>query len=1447
MGRIRVFYLLAAVILGCGLFLATWSYAAQPTPPQTDQSASDDVGVHSTSRAAGLPRPTSLVSRSDAPAGVLYDNGPLVNSPGTGVGGADESVLQNFTLGMSTLGFGHQLVAGNRIADDFTISDPYGWQIDQITFYAYQSNSGNNSTMTAVNYRIWDGPPNNPASVVVFGDTTTNRLITSTWSNIYRVTEESTGNNTERPVMVNVVSAGVILTAGDYWLDWQTDGTLTSGPWAPPVTINGQSTTGNGLRYQGSTGLWSSAVDSGTNTPQDFPFILEGTVLAGYCAPGFAIPDDDPAGVSSSLTLTNTHYLLDMDVILSATHSWVGDLSLTLTHDDTGISVTLVDRPGLPGAPAGCSGNDLHNTLDDEASLSIEDDCTSGPDPTLAYIPGEHYAPNEPLSAFDYELLGGSWTLTATDNAATNVGNVNLWCLAPVVGQPAVTLTKTVGLESNLCATGDYLVVEPGAEVTYCYQVTNTGTMTLTTHDLVDTELGPLLTGFFYDLPPGATTLLTTTVTMTQTAVNTATWTASVAGGPSAAASDSATVIVAGDEPLVCNGPAAIFAEGIPDNWRAADNLGTGVVWTGTGEAGYPADCGEDNYTGGEGVAACVSSDEFGRADYDTELWSPAFDLSGYLNVTLDYLANFQAFRTTERLDLDISDDDGSSWTNLLSWNSDHGSFRGTTGEAVSLDLSTYAGQSDLILRWHYYDTEANDWNWYAEIDEVSLSCDNVPRVPDVAVEPAAISSTQSLNVTTTWPLTVSNGGNATLTWTIDESPPGLSPMMRATRPTAVLYDQTDSPGLNSITSQEFEEVRADFDSQAADDFVVPAGETWTVETVYAGGVYFNGPGPTPYVNVYFYADSGGLPGDELTFYDGLTSFSDVSGTLTIDLSAAPAVLPEGTYWVSVQADMDFTPGGQWGWTERTIQSNNPSAWRNPGDGYATGCADWEERTLCGIGSDPDLIFQLLGTSSSGGEPGCAPGDITWATVSPTSGETAAGESSPITITFHSAGLTAGVYTGTLCLSSNDPDESQVQVPLTLTVETAPAIAVDPAALSSTQFPNTQVTQSLTISNGGTADLDWIIEEEPPGVRGNLPSPWGGGPGVRVSTILYDNGPLINSPGTGVGGADESIVQTTSLGMTNFGFGHQLSAGNRVADDFTISDANGWWIGQMIFYAYQTGSGNSSTITAVNFQIWDGPPNHPASRVVFGDTTTNRLTSTAWGNIYRVTEGTTGSNTERPVMVNVVSAGVALGPGTYWLDWQTDGLSSFSGPWAPPITINGLSTTGDALQYTPTGGWAAIIDTGTNTAQGLPFVVEGSVRAPCAVADIAWFSAVPAAGTTLPGGRDSVTATFDSSGLTTGIYTGTLCIGSNDPRRPLVLLPISLVIAAEPTPTPSPTLTLTPTNTPTATPTLMPTDVEISRFDHAPSPTAALLWLLLLIFLVVGAAIFVKQQTRPHG
>ncbi len=634
---------------------------------------------------------------------------------------------------------------------------------------------------------------------------------------------------------------------------------------------------------------------------------------------------------------------------------------------------------------------------------------------------------------------------------------------------PGITLNKTVGTDQSICAVTDLITVPAGTDVTYCYEVTNTGDVTLTLHDLVDSELGTILNDFPYSLAPAASAFLTQTAQVNTTTGNAATWTAFNAGpSDEASAVDTARVNVSGGEPLVCNAPAVTFDSAIPPDWSVLDNEGTGVVWIGSGPSGYPTDCGEDNYTGGAGGAACASSDAFGTTEYDTELRSPPIDLTGYITATLSYLANYQNFAQLDFLDLDISTDGGSGWTNLLSWNEDHGAFRSTPGEAVSVDLSAYVGLSGLILRWRYYDPNAGDFDWYAEIDDISLACSG--GGPDIAVTPASLRSDQLPETQAVATLTISNTGSGDLNWTVVESPsapiaptggsapvPVASPGVRLIEarrvtgspgakpgtsgpsgspdaprtyagPLAVLYDQTDNPGANSITSQEFDAANSIFDNQAADDFVVPASDGgWAVEEVYVAGVYFNGPGPTPLVDVYFYEDSAGLPGSQLYAYEDWAAFSDAAGSLTVDLSSSPAVLSPGTYWVSVRADMDFTPNGQWGWTERTVQSNSPSTWRNPGDGFGTGCVDWSVRTGCNVGTQPDLIFQLVGETSCGT-------DVPWVSVSPAGGTTPPGGSTDVTITFDSTGLGEGFYTGSLCVNSDDPDEPSIIVPLTLVV-----------------------------------------------------------------------------------------------------------------------------------------------------------------------------------------------------------------------------------------------------------------------------------------------------------------------------------------------------------------------------------------------------------------------------
>ena len=241
---------------------------------------------------------TSNYSFPTAVTAALYSNGPLVNSVGTGVGGLDESILQNTSLGLSSLGFAHQLGSTARVADDFTIVGP-DWNITNITFYAYQTGA-TASTITAVNLRIWDGVPGAAGSNVVFGDDTTNIMASTVNSNILRVTETSTGTATDRQIAASDVAVNITLPAGTYWLDWQSDGSGGSGPWAPPITISGQTTTGNARQFF--SGTWADLTDAGAATPQGLPFIIQGT-SAVVLAPPTPVPTINWVGLALLLMM----------------------------------------------------------------------------------------------------------------------------------------------------------------------------------------------------------------------------------------------------------------------------------------------------------------------------------------------------------------------------------------------------------------------------------------------------------------------------------------------------------------------------------------------------------------------------------------------------------------------------------------------------------------------------------------------------------------------------------------------------------------------------------------------------------------------------------------------------------------------------------------------------------------------------------------------------------------------------------------------------------------------------------------------------------------------------------------------------------------------------------------------------------------------------------------
>ncbi|HEY5535788.1 MAG TPA: T9SS type A sorting domain-containing protein [Ignavibacteria bacterium] len=208
----------------------------------------------------GTSNPGTII---DNPEAVLYDRSQCISHPGAGFGGADASAIE---LPGTTYGPNMGAIYPYRIADKFEVPAGKTWTIDSVLVYGYQTGSTTTSTMTSVTLRIWKGiGPDTTGAIVAFGDTTTNRMASTRFTNIYRVTSTTLTNN-QRPIMVENVTVGTTLTEGTYWVDYNMGGTIASGPWCVPRTILGTLVTGEARqRVTNSPIVWNAIQDPAPN------------------------------------------------------------------------------------------------------------------------------------------------------------------------------------------------------------------------------------------------------------------------------------------------------------------------------------------------------------------------------------------------------------------------------------------------------------------------------------------------------------------------------------------------------------------------------------------------------------------------------------------------------------------------------------------------------------------------------------------------------------------------------------------------------------------------------------------------------------------------------------------------------------------------------------------------------------------------------------------------------------------------------------------------------------------------------------------------------------------------------------------------------------------------------------------------------------------------------
>lgn len=217
--------------------------------------------------------------------------------------------------------------------------------------------------------------------------------------------------------------------------------------------------------------------------------------------------------------------------------------------------------------------------------------------------------------AFTYTHSGDaatsdSFTYQATDNLGSSAVATVTVAINPF------TFSKTVSLAGikPLCTPVDEIHAPVGTTIVYCYTLRNVGDTPLTTHSLVDSHLGPLLTNHVHTVAPGAVFSVTFTQTLAVSTTNIATWTITsnaeqaLAGPTTNIAKTAATVRIAAPTD-------DSDGDTIPDNQeKAGDNDGDNIPNFLDSDA--DGDGKLDKEEVGSNPAQPIDSDQDGIPDY---------------------------------------------------------------------------------------------------------------------------------------------------------------------------------------------------------------------------------------------------------------------------------------------------------------------------------------------------------------------------------------------------------------------------------------------------------------------------------------------------------------------------------------------------------------------------------------------------------------------------------------------------------------------------------------------------------------------------------------------------------------------------------------------------------------------------------------------------------------
>jgi len=326
-------------------------------------------------------------------------------------------------------------------------------------------------------------------------------------------------------------------------------------------------------------------------------------------------------------------------------------------------------------------------------------------------------------------------------------------------------------------------------------------------------------------------------------------------------------------------GRAVLLSEGfesgsIPSTWLNLDVDGDSYKWA-TICTGSGIQWQGHNSTYAAGSGSYIDPPGPGNVDPDNWLISPR--LLNVSNAELTYwVAVNNAAYPAERYQVLVSTTGTNPATDFTVIHSEilTAAAGGYNYTIRTLNLSAYNGQNIYIAFRNYYDSDM----FTMVIDDIQVTGESGPGPGDC--DPA-----------TNFAATYIDGCKAKLTW----SAPAKSRSI-------MLWDNTSGMGTSGFHGTRW--MGGTDALLQADDFIIPAGETWQIQEVYFYGFPSGSAGsPQPeHIGVIIYTNDNNKPSSTVVYEnnDLIPTGGIVNGDMTIVLPTAVQISTPGKYWITI-------------------------------------------------------------------------------------------------------------------------------------------------------------------------------------------------------------------------------------------------------------------------------------------------------------------------------------------------------------------------------------------------------------------------------------------------------------------------------------------------------------------------------------------------------------------